>query len=120
MHLFPRIQNRNFFMTLNDKQNKTTNVSVPWNKIVALLPPSSPGQRNGHEFSADYYSSSIGILVHKKGTDLYFPQILVCVIFTAYIQRMYVVGLYVMCLSVFLHSDKLLMDFDEIWYSRSL
>ena len=70
MQMFPRIQNRNFFMTPNNKQNKTTNASVSWNKIVALVvPPSNPGQRYGHEFSTDYYSSTIGILVHKKGTD---------------------------------------------------
>jgi hypothetical protein len=61
MQLFRRIQNRNFFMTPNNEQNKTTNVRVPSNKIMALvIPPSSPGWRNGHEFST---SCCVAVLV---------------------------------------------------------
>jgi len=49
-------------------------------------------------------------LVHKKGTDWYVPHIFVCVICTAYIQRMYVVGVYMMWVPVrFLQPDKHLM-----------
>jgi hypothetical protein len=97
MQLFPRIKNLSFFVTPNNKQNKTTNVRVPRNKIMVLVVlTSSPGRRNDREFSTGFYSGSIVILVHKKGTDGYLPQILVCVICTAYIKWMHVVGLYVM------------------------
>jgi hypothetical protein len=64
--------------------------------MAHVVPPSSPGRRNDREFSTGYYSGSIVILVHKKGTDGYLPQILVRIIFTAYIKWMHVVGLYVM------------------------
>jgi hypothetical protein len=100
MQLFPRIQNRNFFMTPNNKQNKTTNIRVPWNKIVALVvPPSSPGRRNDHDFSS------------QKRNRL---------VLSAYTRVRYLACVWCECLSVFLQPGKHLTDFDEIWYSSSL